>query len=204
MVRRLCHTEEERVLIPELSPVRAPVPELSQRRLPCLSSGLKARRLTNACPPTCSRLLLRCRLAAPLLAFSPPSMRCELRGTAILHVAVAGVSLDSTSSLYQAPSVNWLRRAPSSLRLHLGLSSTILRIGTPLLRLRLVPPAPSGSPSLWLLLSPLSLRLHRGHLDPHLRLSHRRHLLRLGPPDPPWLIGSPSPQDTYIHTGASQ
>ncbi len=47
--------------------------------------------------------------------------------------------------LGRVPSVHWLRWAPSSLRLRLGLSSTILCIGTPLLRLRLVPPAPSGS-----------------------------------------------------------
>ncbi len=35
--------------------------------------------------PSRSCLLLSCRLAAPLLALSPPSVRCELRGSAILH-----------------------------------------------------------------------------------------------------------------------
>ncbi len=34
MVRRLCHTEEERVPLPELSPERAPVSELSPERAP--------------------------------------------------------------------------------------------------------------------------------------------------------------------------
>ncbi len=56
-----------------------------QCRLPFLSSALEARRLTNACPPTRSCLLHRCRLAAPLLVLSPPSIRCKLRGTAILQ-----------------------------------------------------------------------------------------------------------------------
>ncbi len=49
---------------------------------------------------------------------------------------------DNASSLLALSSdllVHWLRWAPSSLWLRLGLASTILRIGTPLLRLHLVP-----------------------------------------------------------------
>ncbi len=41
--------------------------------------------LENARPPTHSFLLNRCHLAAPLLTLSPPSLRCEPRGTAILQ-----------------------------------------------------------------------------------------------------------------------
>ncbi len=47
--------------------------------------------------------------------------------------------------LCQAPSSPRLLLSPLSFRLHLGLSSTIHRLGTPLFRLRLVPPTLSGS-----------------------------------------------------------
>ncbi|KAL0165553.1 hypothetical protein M9458_037397, partial [Cirrhinus mrigala] len=76
------------------------------------------------------------------------------------------------------------------------LSSTILRLVTPLLPLRLVPQPLwlcEAPPSLWLHLDSLSLRLHPALSDPHLRVSRRRHLLHLGPSDPPRHPGCPSP-----------
>ncbi|KAI2655695.1 Chromatin-remodeling ATPase INO80 [Labeo rohita] len=50
----------------------------------CLSA-LRARRLTNARPPSHFCLLHRCGLAAPLLTLSPPSVRWAYRGSASLH-----------------------------------------------------------------------------------------------------------------------
>ncbi len=124
--------------------------------------ALKARRLTNARPHVRSCLLHHCRLAAALLALSPPSVRWELRRSAILHrhrgwripclrlqPLSPGLRLGPSTQLLhhgsklpplrRGPSVHWLRWAPSSLWLCLGLSSTIHRLGTPLLWLRLHP-----------------------------------------------------------------
>ncbi len=76
-------------LVPLSSPKGAPEPPVPAPRkwtpVPCLQSALQCPLLENAHPPTHFCLLHRCRLAAPLLALSPPSMRCELGGTAILQ-----------------------------------------------------------------------------------------------------------------------
>ncbi len=63
-----------------------PFPRPAQRKTVSPSAVLKTQRLTNDHPPTRSCLLHHCRLAAPLLALSPPSIRCELRGSAILQL----------------------------------------------------------------------------------------------------------------------
>ncbi len=63
-----------------------PAPRLqSALQCPLLQNALQCPLLENSRPPTRSCLLHRCRLAAPLLALSPPSMRCEPHGTAILQ-----------------------------------------------------------------------------------------------------------------------
>ncbi len=75
-------------LVPASSapPERSPVPAL-QCPLPesILQSTLQCPLLENSRPPIRSCLLHCCRLAAPLLTLSPPSMRCEPHGTAILQ-----------------------------------------------------------------------------------------------------------------------
>ncbi len=74
-----------------VQPCRSPVsraPRTGSRNLVVCGQrtpALKGRRLTNAHPPSRSCLLHRCRLAAPLLALSPPSVQCELHGSAIRH-----------------------------------------------------------------------------------------------------------------------
>ncbi|KAL0204032.1 hypothetical protein M9458_002050, partial [Cirrhinus mrigala] len=50
-----------------------------------LKDHVRARGLTNDCPPTRSCLLLCCRLAAPLLTLSPPSVWWAHYGSASLH-----------------------------------------------------------------------------------------------------------------------
>ncbi len=75
------------------------------------------------------------------------------------------------------PSVHQIRRAPSSLQLHLGQSSAICRLGTPLLWLRFVPL------SLCLCQAPPYLPLHHG--IPYPRFGCWSQLHRLGSPDPP-------------------
>ncbi len=63
----------------------------SSARSPKVSSRARASRAPSSArspkarPPTHSCLLHCCRLAAPLLTLSPPSMRCDLGGTAILQ-----------------------------------------------------------------------------------------------------------------------
>ncbi len=74
---------------------------------PLLKDALQCPLLENARPPTHSCLLHRCFLAAPLLALSPPSMRCELGGTVILQHR-------------RGQSFPWLRLQPPRPGLHLG------------------------------------------------------------------------------------
>ncbi len=73
---------------------------------------------------------------------------------------------------------------PQSLWLHLGQSSTICRLRTPLLWLRFIPL------SLCLCQASPYLPLHHGIPDP--RFGRWSQLLRLGSPDPPHLPGSSS------------
>ncbi len=166
--------------------------------------ALKARRLTNAQPPTCSCLPHHCRLADPLLALSPPSIRCEPCRSAILHrhrgwripcLCLQPLSprlrlSPSTRRLHHGPyfpplhcgpSFHWLCRASQSLQLRIGLSLTILRLGTPLLRLCPVPPALSGTsiPS-----APPQSSVTQAPQQPYLRNSRLSHQFHLGPPDP--------------------
>ncbi len=131
---------------------------------PLLEDALQCPLLENTHPSTHSCLLYRCRLAAPLLALSPPSMWCKLGRTAILQCR-HGRSFprlrlrgpDSASAHWPAGST----MAPSSLLsavVHLPIgsaglprsSSSALVWRRPsctsgLLRLRFVPLVPSGS-----------------------------------------------------------
>ncbi len=93
--------EAPNIVPPPAAPVLSPVPVprkcppvpappkcpllASALQCPLLASALQCPLLENSRPPTRSCLLHRCRLAAPLLALSPPSMRCEPHGTAILQ-----------------------------------------------------------------------------------------------------------------------
>ncbi len=168
--------------VPTSSPERAPVPEFrpeSPEAHKCL-------------PPTRSCLLLRCRLVCPSARPQPtistvgaprdchppaslwreypltPPPASKLRTPPRSDEPSAAPWLLAPSS---PPWPGSPLAPPGSLRLRLGLASIIRCLGTPLLRLRLVPSslrlrqAPS-SPQL--LLSPLSLRLHRGLSDPRL------------------------------------
>ncbi len=83
---------------------------------PFLQSALQCPLLENARPPTHSCLLHRCRLAAPLLALSPPSMRCELGETAILQRRRGR----SFPRLRLQPPRPGLRLGPLTRRLHHG------------------------------------------------------------------------------------
>ncbi len=168
--------------------------------------ALEARRLTNACPPTRSCLLHRCRLAATLLALSPPSRRCEPHGSPSspwLENPLPLASKPQTPPRPINPSAPLWLLAPSnplwpicplaplgslvppallwSIVDHPSPRDSLLWLGQRLLRQAL--------PFLRLLLSPQSLRLHRDLLDPRLRIGRLSHLLRHGH----WLIGSPSP-----------
>ncbi len=82
-----------------------PFPSLGQGGLLFLSVALRARRLANAYPPSRSSLLHHCRLAAPLLTPSPPSVRWDHRGS---------------TSLCLQPLSPGLRLGPSTKRLHPG------------------------------------------------------------------------------------
>ncbi|KAL0151272.1 hypothetical protein M9458_053463 [Cirrhinus mrigala] len=115
---------------------------------------------------------------APLLTLSPPTVQWARRGSASLNrrygwripcLRLQESRTPAPSSLFSALAIHSLHQAPSSLRLRLGLASTILRLGTPLLRLCLVPLAPSGSSIPSAHLCPLSLQLHHGLPDPRLR-----------------------------------
>ncbi len=74
---------------------------------PLLERILQCPLLENSRPPTRSCLLHRCRLAAPPLALSPLSVRCEPRGSAILQRR-------------QGWSIPHLRLQPPRPGLHLG------------------------------------------------------------------------------------
>ncbi|KAI2658453.1 Vacuolar protein-sorting protein BRO1 [Labeo rohita] len=92
--------------------------------------------------------------------------------------------------------IHWLHWAPSFLLLHIGLLSTILCLGTPLLRLCLVPPAPSGSS---IPLAPPWSSVAPGPLWPPRSTPLCRLLVPSAPPrssgsfSSSWLIGFPSP-----------
>ncbi len=152
-----------RMISPDPTPDPVPSPP-SPHCSPLLEDALQCPLLEDTHPPTHSCLLYRCRLAAPLLALSPPSMRCKLGRTAILQrrhgrsfprLRLRGP--DSASAHWPAGST----MAPSSLLsavAHLPIgsaglprsSSSALVWRRPsytsgLLRLRFVPLVPSGS-----------------------------------------------------------
>ncbi len=107
------------------SPPSSLVPLSSPEGLPILQCPL----LENARPPTRSCLLHRCRLAAPLLALSPLSVRCEPHGSAILQRR-RGWSIPHLR--LQGPDSASARRPSGSTVTRLSISSTGL-------------PRPSGS-----------------------------------------------------------
>ncbi len=158
---------------PERAPVTAfprsaqgglPFPSSAQGGLLFLIAALRARRLKNDLPllsapplssgsPSAHPQPTICTVRAPRVCQSPSSAWLENPfppPPASEYWTLPRPVDPAAPPWLLAPSsppwsVHLLRRAPSYLRLRFVLSSSIYRLGTPLLRLRLVPPASSGS-----------------------------------------------------------
>ncbi|KAI2659921.1 Glucans biosynthesis protein G [Labeo rohita] len=205
----------ERDFVPELSPEWASVPECSPERA-CVRKSCQGEALVptgsprRAFVPECSPKSPEAHKCPPAPAFSPAVVWQPLCSPSAHHLCseitvglpvsigiMAGGSPVSTSSLRL--STGW---ASSSLRPRLGLSSTILRLGTPVLQLRLVPQ------SLRLRQAPPSPQFHFSPLDPprhpgslalclgllcHLRLRRWFGPLESSVFPPPWLLPQLAP-----------
>ncbi len=141
---------------PEFSPERAPIfksspkrdsfPKSCQERVSVTKGNPRARRLTNTRPPAHSCLFC-CRLAAPLLTLSPPSVRSAHRGSTSLHLH-RGWGIPCLRLQAQSPGLSPQPVDPAAPQWLIAPSSPLWPgslLALPLLRLHLVPPAPSGS-----------------------------------------------------------
>ncbi|KAI2655979.1 Muscle M-line assembly protein unc-89 [Labeo rohita] len=128
----------EKANVPEFSPERAPVSPTSPERAPVSKSNPKRNSVPKSSPLVTISVVGSLRVCqSPSVYWLEDSLSPPPASESRTPPQPIGSTM-AASSLISA--VTW-----QSLQLCLGLASTILHLGTPLLRLRLVPLAPSGS-----------------------------------------------------------